>query len=68
MTSESTIDVEAFKRFEREGYSRVARGYDKATAMVTSQANDAALDAVGTRPGVSLLDIACGPGGSAPPP
>lgn len=62
MTSESTIDVEAFKRFEREGYSRVARGYDKATAMVTSQANDAVLDAVGTRPGASLLDIACGPG------
>jgi len=62
MTPEPTIDVEAFKKFEREGYSRVAQGYDKATAMVTSQVNDAVLDAVGTRPGVSLLDIACGPG------
>jgi ubiquinone/menaquinone biosynthesis C-methylase UbiE len=62
MTPEPAIDVEAFKRFEREGYSRVARGYDQATAIVTSQVNDAILDAVGTRPGVVLLDIACGPG------
>jgi hypothetical protein len=50
MTSEPSIDAEAFKKFEREGYSRVAQGYDKATAMVTSQVNDAVLDAVGGRP------------------
>jgi SAM-dependent methyltransferase len=62
MTPGPTIDVEAFKRFEREGYSRVAQGYDKATAMVTSQVNDAILDAVGAGPGISLLDVACGPG------
>jgi SAM-dependent methyltransferase len=62
MTPEPAIDVEAFKKFEREGYSRVAQGYDKATAVVTSQVNDAVLDAVGTGPGMSLLDVACGPG------
>lgn len=62
MTDESPIDVEAFKRFEREGYSRVAQDYDKATAIVTSQANDALLEAVGTRRGTALLDVACGPG------
>lgn len=62
MTSEPTIDVDAFKAFEREGYSRVAKEYDKATAMVTSQVNDAVLNAVGARAGASLLDVACGPG------
>jgi hypothetical protein len=45
MTPEPAIDVEAFKKFEREGYSRLAQGYDKATAMVTSQVDDAILDA-----------------------
>ena len=62
MTPEPTIDVEAFKAFEREGYSKVAQGYDTTTAPVTSQVNEAVLDAVGTRPGISLLDVACGPG------
>jgi SAM-dependent methyltransferase len=62
MTPEPMIDVEAFKKFEREGYSRVAQGYDEATASVTSQVNDAILEAVRTGPGTSLLDVACGPG------
>jgi SAM-dependent methyltransferase len=62
MTPEPAIDVEAFKKFEREGYSRVAHGYDRATATVTSQVNEIILDAVRTTPGISLLDVACGPG------
>jgi SAM-dependent methyltransferase len=62
MTPEPAIDVEAFKTFEREGYSRVAQRYDKATAIVTSQVSDAVLDAVGTGPDTALLDVACGPG------
>jgi SAM-dependent methyltransferase len=62
MTPEPTIDVEAFKKFEREGYSGVAQGYDTATAAVTSQVNQAVLDAVTAGPGTSLLDVACGPG------
>ena len=62
MTPEPAIDVEAFKKFEREGYSRVAQGYDQDTASVTSQVNDAILDAVEAGPGTSLLDVACGPG------
>ena len=53
---------EAFKQFEREGYSRVAEGYDKATTKVTSQVNDAILDAVEAGSGIRLLDVACGPG------
>lgn len=62
MTPEPMIDVEAFKKFEREGYSSVAQGYDEVTASVTSQVNDAILEAVRTGPGTSLLDVACGPG------
>src|SRR5262245_3325649 len=62
MTPEPTIDVEAFKNFERAGYSGVAQGYDRATAAVTSQVNQAVLDAVAAGPGTSLLDVACGPG------
>ena len=46
MSPEPTIDVEAFKKFERERFSSVAHGYDRATATVTSQVNDAILDAV----------------------
>ena len=62
MTDHPAIDREAFKQFERAGYSRVAAGYDKAAAPVTSQINDAILDAVGTARGTHLLDVACGPG------
>src|SRR4029453_5141903 len=62
MTDHPAIDHEAFKQFERAGYSRVAEGYDQATAPVTSQVNEAILDAVGTAPGTRLLDVACGPG------
>lgn len=62
MHLQSTIDPEAFKHFEREGYSRVASGYEEVAAPVTAQANDAILDAVLTGPGIALLDVACGPG------
>jgi SAM-dependent methyltransferase len=62
MTEQPPIDHEAFKQFERTGYSRVAEGYDKATAQVTSQVNDTVLDAVETGSGTRLLDVACGPG------
>jgi SAM-dependent methyltransferase len=62
MADHPAIDPEAFKQFERAGYSRVAAGDEQATAPVTSQVNDAILDAVGTAPGTRLLAVACGPG------
>jgi ubiquinone/menaquinone biosynthesis C-methylase UbiE len=55
-----TIDVEAFK--VRAWVTRRRTGYDTATAAVTSQVNQAVLDAVTAGPGTSLLDVACGPG------
>lgn len=62
MTSYPQSDREAFKQFERNGFSRVAEGYDRAIAKVTSQVNEAILDAVGIGHGTRLLDVACGPG------
>jgi ubiquinone/menaquinone biosynthesis C-methylase UbiE len=62
MTEQPPIDHEAFKQFERADYSRVAESYDQATAQVTSQVNDAVLDAVEAGRGTRLLDVACGPG------
>jgi SAM-dependent methyltransferase len=59
---QTEIDDQAFKKFERDGYSGVAEGYAKKTARVSSQANDAILDAVAAGPGTQLLDVACGPG------
>jgi SAM-dependent methyltransferase len=62
MTDHPPIDDVAFKQFEREGYSRVAEGYDQATAKVTAQVNEAILDAAGATRGTRVLDVACGPG------
>lgn len=62
MIGDPAIDREAFKEFEREGFSRVAQGYDGAIAQVTSQSNEAILDAVETKAGTRLLDVACGTG------
>lgn len=62
MTDYPPIDHEAFKQFERDGFSRVAERYDQAIAKVTSQVNEAILDAVEIGRGIRLLDVACGPG------
>ena len=57
-----TIDNEAFKRFERDSYSEVAKGYADKTARVSAQSNDMILDAARITSGSAVLDIACGPG------
>ena len=62
MSDQPMINSEAYKQFERDGYSRVAEKYDSAIAQVTSQANEVILDAVKTTHGIKLLDVACGPG------
>jgi SAM-dependent methyltransferase len=56
------FDREAFRQFERSGYSGLASAYDSGTARVTAQVNDPMLDAVGAGRGTRLLDVACGPG------
>ncbi|MEH2179952.1 hypothetical protein [Nostoc sp.] len=58
MTDDSTITHEAFKQFERDKFSLVAQEYDRAIAVVTSQVDEAILDAVGAKSGTRLLDVA----------
>ncbi|MFN0299524.1 MAG: class I SAM-dependent methyltransferase [Burkholderiales bacterium] len=62
MANEATVDRAAFKEFERLGYSRAASIYRGETARVTSQVNEPLLDAIGAKPGMRMLDVACGPG------
>ncbi|OYD99211.1 class I SAM-dependent methyltransferase [Nostoc sp. 'Peltigera membranacea cyanobiont' 232] len=62
MADDPTIAHNAFKEFDRNRFSLVAEGYDQAIAVVTSQANEAILDAVGAKSGLRLLDVACGTG------
>src|SRR5689334_22065663 len=53
---------EAFKNFERAGWESVVAEYAVGFGDLTIQSIDALLDAVGTTPGVRLLDVASGPG------
>lgn len=62
MMQSPDFDQEAFKQFERTGYSRIAGAYDSGTARITSQIHDPMLNAVGAAHGTRLLDVACGPG------
>lgn len=51
---------DAFKQFERDKFSLVAQKYDEAIAAVTSQVNEAILDAVGAKCGNSrFCDASC---------
>jgi len=54
--------MESFKDLERAGWNSKARGYDELTGTITAQAIDPLLDAVGAKPGMRLLDVACGTG------
>jgi len=52
----------AFKDFERAGWGKQAGHYDSFIGQTTQQAVDRLLDAVSTRRGTTLLDVASGPG------
>lgn len=56
------IDADAFNAFEKEGWGPASAPYTEAFGSLTSQAIPGLLDAVGTGPGVRLLDVASGPG------
>lgn len=56
------VDPVAFTAFEHEGWQRVADRYHGRFHDVTTQSIGPLLDAVGTGPGVRLLDVASGPG------
>ena len=54
--------TDSFTRFEQEGWERVASRYDSVWAALTRQFIPLLLDAVGISRGMSVLDVACGPG------
>jgi ubiquinone/menaquinone biosynthesis C-methylase UbiE len=54
--------VDAFTRFEHEGWNRVADKYDSTWASSTRQFIGPLLDAAEVAPGMSMLDVGCGPG------
>ncbi|MGH3767515.1 MAG: class I SAM-dependent methyltransferase [Pseudonocardiaceae bacterium] len=56
------IDVDAFVRFEAEGWSRVPEGYHRFFGPITGRAAEPLLDAAGVGAGTRVLDVATGPG------
>jgi len=60
--AQQQADPDAFKAFEREGWTGASASYAEAFGSVTSQTIPAVLDAVRAGPGARLLDEACGPG------
>lgn len=55
-------DPEKFRQFEHAGWQEIPNSYHRAFGDLTTQAIEALLDAVGATDGLSLLDIASGPG------
>jgi ubiquinone/menaquinone biosynthesis C-methylase UbiE len=51
-----------FTRFEHEGWQRVAEKYDSVWSASTRQFIPYLLDAAEVSPGMSILDVGCGPG------
>jgi ubiquinone/menaquinone biosynthesis C-methylase UbiE len=51
-----------FSRFEYEGWERVADKYDSVWSSLTRQFIPYLVNAVEVSPGMSVLDVACGPG------
>ena len=51
-----------FTRFENEGWERVADKYDSVWSSLTRQFIPHLINAVGVSAGMSVLDVACGPG------
>lgn len=60
-----TMDYSSFKDAERSGWNERAAVYESHTALATLQIAPAMLDALRLRPGMRLLDVACGTGNVA---
>ena len=62
MSDTPEFDVEAFKRFEHDGWTEVASRYHQSFGLLTEQTVDRLLDAAGVAAGQKVLDLACGSG------
>jgi SAM-dependent methyltransferase len=56
------LEPEKFHAFEHAGWENIPTGYHQAFGGLTSQSIEPLLDALRLKKGMSLLDIACGPG------
>jgi ubiquinone/menaquinone biosynthesis C-methylase UbiE len=54
--------MDAFTQFEHEGWERVAGKYDSVWSSSTRQFIEPLLEAAEVAPGMSVLDVGCGPG------
>ena len=54
--------IDDFSRIEHTGWERVAGKYDDVWASLTKQFIDPLLRTIDISPGISVLDVACGPG------
>lgn len=62
MAENPAYDPEAYRRFERIAWSKVPGSYQEHFGMLTAQATEPLLHAVGVKDGTRLLEVACGPG------
>src|SRR5438105_15536945 len=54
--------MDPFTQFEHDGWQRVADRYDSVWSSSTRQFIPPLLDAAEVSPGISVLDVGCGPG------
>ena len=60
--SESTIDAQRFRQFEKDAHDRIADSYHSFFVPITEHSAEPLLDAAGVRSGTRVLDVATGSG------
>ncbi|MFQ5947152.1 MAG: class I SAM-dependent methyltransferase [Anaerolineae bacterium] len=63
--TQATIDPDAFRQFEADGWGKVADAYHRFFGQITSRVIESLLDAARVRSGMRVLDLATGPGYAA---
>ncbi len=63
--SDGSVDADAFKAFESDGWEQQAPTYDNFLGQITSEVVPSLLDAAGVGEGSRVLDVATGPGYAA---
>lgn len=56
------MTMESFKEFEHQAWQQAVNQYDMSFSRLTQQMIPAIINALGIRKGMSMLDVACGPG------
>jgi len=62
VADESPYDAEAYRDFERAAWAALGQSYQAHFGVMTAQAADAVLDAVGAARDTRVLEVACGTG------